>query len=391
MQIALIDTTPKPKVYPVSLLKIGAWRKSLGDRCALFSNTVPKENGFDEAWITTCFTYDMAHALNLARRASQRIKKVKVGGIAATLLPDYFESRGFEVHRGLLPEAEKMPPDYSLLEKRPTYSITHASRGCSRRCKFCMVSKLEPDFVSREHWEQDLDLNAKQILFFDNNWLAKNYKDLKVDADKIKDLVKEKRIKTVDFNQGLDCRLLTEKKADLFRGLPIDPVRFAFDNMSEDKHFQRAVRMLMERGLRRFSYYALYNYMDTPDDFYYRIKQGALLKEELGISVEVFPMRYQPILEINRNRDYTGKHWTPRKRFGFMAILAIHSACGQISMHGGRVFTPTEEFEFWFGKNAKEFNRLILYPQIRLLSERKQEKLRHMRLRLKLAEGHGKA
>ena len=42
MRIALIDTTKKQTVYPVALLKIGAWRKSLGDECVLFRNKLPE-------------------------------------------------------------------------------------------------------------------------------------------------------------------------------------------------------------------------------------------------------------------------------------------------------------------------------------------------------------
>jgi len=383
MRIALIDTRPKLKTYSLPLLKIGAWRKSIGDECVLFSNKVPEENGFDEAWVTTCFTFNIKNALNLAVRAGKKVKKVKIGGIAATLIPEYFENMGLEVHRGLLHEAENIAPDYSLLGEVPSYSISHTSRGCLRSCKFCMVPKLEPEFINRKNWEIDLIPGAKSILFYDNNWLAKDHDDFKDDIKKLHKLVNAKKITKIDFNQGLDCRLLTQEKAELLKGLPIDPVRFAFDNMGEDGHFQKAVKALASLGFQRFSYYALYNFLDTPQDFYYRIKQGALLSQEKKVEVEVFPMRYQPILEVDRNRNYVGKYWTPKKRAAFLSIIASHSCSGQISARGGSLMEPVEEFEYWFGKNDEEFNRLLSYPDIRKLSQRKREKLRLKR--------HGKA
>ena len=385
MRIALIDTAKKPTHYPVALLKIGAWRRSLGDECQLYTNRLPKEA--DEIWLTTVFTFDIPHALGIVREAKKRAPVVKVGGVAATLLPEYFEKEGVEVHLGLIPEAEQLSPDYSLLPELPEYSIAHTSRGCIRKCKFCMVSKLEPKFHNRE-WLGDLAPGAKQIRFYDNNWLAKSVEDLAHDVNLIRGLVDEGRITSVDFNQALDCRLLTEEKADLLQGIPIRPVRFAFDGMQEDGHYQRAVRMLAKRGFRDFMTYVLYNFTDTPKDFYYRLRQSVELSQELSAAIDSFPMRYQPILEADAGRDYVGKHWTETAKKGFMAILSLQSREGQISMHGGPVIVksfPIGEFEYWFGKDADEFDRLLSYPKIRELARRKKGALRMARAGVTLA------
>jgi len=91
MNIALVDTVAKPKFYPIALLKIGAWRKSLGDSCRIFNNTLPPKNTVDEIWLTTTFTFDLPHVLGMVRDAKRRAKRVFVGGISATLMPDKFE------------------------------------------------------------------------------------------------------------------------------------------------------------------------------------------------------------------------------------------------------------------------------------------------------------
>lgn len=378
MRIALVDTTRKPTAYPVALLKIGAWRRSLGDDCQLYTNRLPDEA--DEVWLTTCFTFDIPHALGIVQEAKKRASIVRVGGVAATLLPEHFEKLGVDVHRGLIPEAEQMHPDYSLLPEPPKYSVTHTSRGCIRKCKFCMVHRLEPEFRNRE-WVGDLHPGASEALFYDNNWLAKDMDDLRRDVLQIRALVSSGRIKSLDFNQGLDCRLLTEEKADLLQGLPIKPIRFAFDGMQEDGHYQRAVRVMVERGFRAFVTYVLYNFTDTPRDLYYRLRESVRLEVMTGASVQSFPMRYQPIMEVNSQRNYVGTHWTEMQKVGFVRIKSQHSAAsGQIAMHGGRAFaSPMDEFEYWYGKDADEFERLLSYPQLQQLMQRKKGALRMKR------------
>lgn len=191
-------------------------------------------------------------------------------------------------------------------------------------------------------------------------------------------------IDSIDFNQGLDCRLLTEEKADLLKDLPLYPIRFAFDNISEDGYLQKAIKILKNREFTSFSYYALYNFKDTVEDFYYRIKESVIMREKWRIECTVFPMRYQPILDININRDYIGPHWTLKKLKGFKNLINSHSVHGQISTKGCSIFSPIEEFEYFFGKNTDEFNRLISYPKIRRLAKRRKEKLRLMRFKKRI-------
>ena len=380
MRIALVDSTPGAKFYPLALLKIGAWRKSLGDNCKIFNDRLPKAKEYDEIWITTTFTFDIPHALGIVRAAKERAPRVIVGGISATLLSDLFKKEGVEVHKGLLSEAEKFSPNYNLLEEKPKYSIAHTSRGCLRACGFCMVHKLEPKFMNRPNWERDINPATDKVLFYDNNWLAKNLTDLKQDITKLWKLKKTGRIKQIDFNQGLDARLMTEEIADLLKGLPIFPIRFAFDNMQEDGHYQRAVRMMAKRGFHGFMTYVLYNYKDTPEDFYYRLKESVLISADLRIAVDSFPMRYQPILEIDEKRKYVGRYWTVQKRKSVKAILGYYSGrAGTVTAHAYNTMPPIEEFEYWFGKDEKEFNKLLSYPRLRQLFKRKKGALRLVR------------
>lgn len=388
MRIALIDTNKRPKWYPVSLLKIGTWRKSLGDECVLFENRLPSAGEFDAIWLTTTFTYDLKHSLGMACEALTRAPDVLVGGVAATLIPEAFEKRGVRVHRGLLAEAEPMAPDYSLLPEPPTYSITHTSRGCVRSCQWCMVPMLEGSFRNRPDWTDDLASEAKAIVFYDNNWLAKKLADMRRDVDTLRALVEDKEIDRIDFNQGLDPRLLTEKKADLLKGLPIDPIRFAFDGMHEDGHFQTAIRRMFKRGHTKFWNLALYNFKDTPADTYYRMKECAKLADELGntsIRISICPMRYHPIAEAHLRRDYVGINWTKQKRNAFARILSAHNPRAAISCTGSGTlgWDAVDEFDFWFGRDTDAFEKLLTYPRLTDLLKRKRVDLRMRRAKEK--------
>ncbi len=370
MRIALVDTTPRAKVYPLGLMKLSAWRKDLGDSCDLFIDKLPKAKEYDQIWISTTFTFHIPHALSLVREAKKRADKVWVGGISASLMPKLFKSEGAEVHCGLLPEAESFSPDYDLLGIPPQYSISHTSRGCVRKCKFCMVHKLEPEFSSRTSWEEDIHPATNKVLFYDNNWLAKPLAELKSDVDIMRRMVADGKIKSMDFNQALDARLINCEVAGILKGLPIVPVRFSFDGMHEDGYVQDAVRMMADVGFKEFTIFCLYNFKDKPTDLYYRLREVVRLSVDLGITCYSFPMRYQPIMEVDSRRNYVGGHWSAKEKAGFMSILNQQSIAGQISK--GSI----DEFEYWFGKDAEEFCRLLKYPDVGKLMKRKKGYLR---------------
>lgn len=364
MNIALIDSNPKAVRYNVGLLKIASFLKSVGNTCDLYQNKVPTTE-YDDTWISTIFTFNIPHAIKLAKEAEKVSGNVIVGGIAATLMPNEFSD--FDVYGGLFDAAESCAPDYSLLKKVPRYSITTTSRGCIRKCKFCMVSRVEPEFLDRPNWPKDIHRASKEIIFYDNNFLAKPKDLLLRDIEALHRICASGRINVVDFNQALDCRLLTKEHANLFVGIPLRPVRFAFDNMSEDGYLQRAVEIMASVGYKKFVIYTLWNYLDTPQELYYRMKETHRLAQELDVQVVSFPMRYQPILQIDESREYVGENWTEhqKKAFSssFMYLGGIH---GQISLFGKKNgLSPVQNFEFWFGRTADEFADILSQDRAR--------------------------
>lgn len=171
---------------------------------------------------------------------------------------------------------------------------------------------------------------------------------------------RNKRTRYIDFNQGLDARLITEENMAKLAEINIRPLRIAFDHYEQREIYSRAIRIAAKHGIRNMSNYLLYNFYDTPDDLYMRLKLNIELCEELNVSIYSFPMKYHPIRDPKyfRNRDYLGVHWN--KKF-IRAIQAIINATkGKIGR--GRSF-----FEEAFGKNLDEFHDLLWMPEAMII------------------------
>lgn len=354
MKVLLVEPNYASKYPPFGLLKISTWLKSGGHEVQ-FAKGRQKNNNFnpDEIYITTLFTFWYKISINtiLYYKKNFPKAKIKVGGIFASLMPDYIERHtGISPHFGLIKEVEDCKPDYSIMQS--DVSIAFTSRGCIRKCSFCIVPKIEGDLTDIPNWDKRIDTTKSKITFWDNNFFAKGKDIIKRDADKIRELMK-KGIVEVDFNQGLDARLFDEEMAQILEGLPIKPIRFAFDNMSEDGYVQRALELATKYKFNRnkkwcgsagtdVSVYVLFNYKDKPEDFYYRIR------EIIKYGGQSFPMRYSPHQDLDRG--YVGKYWTLSQSRG---VTALSGSFGQISC------TSKAEFEFFYGKNAKEFIKII--------------------------------
>ncbi|MCX6344347.1 MAG: radical SAM protein [Armatimonadetes bacterium] len=273
-------------------------------------------------------------------------------------------------------------PDYAILEeidyKYPATNayITYVTRGCIRKCPFCAVHRIEPEFRHYSSIKEQVDEISsrygakKDLLLLDNNVLA---------SDRFADIIAEIKSlgfergatfsynskggrtvtaqRYVDFNQGLDGRLLTEEKMALLSEIAIRPLRIAFDDIAYKDLYIENVRLAAKYGITHLSNYVLFNYLDTPDDFYERLKINIRLNEELGLRIFSFPMRYVDLKSKNRLVDTPGnlgKNWTKKQLRSIQCILhATHGVVG-----AKRPF-----FEKAFGQDIQEFNKIALMPE----------------------------
>ena len=170
----------------------------------------------------------------------------------------------------------------------------------------------------------------------------------------------------VDFNQGLDARLINENKMKLLSKIPIRPLRIAFDDMSHAIEYERAIRLADKYKIQHLSNYLLFNYKDKPIDLYQRLKLNINLCEELSnLKIYSFPMRYSPIWDdhgYHHNRKYVGTHWN--KKF----IRAIQSI---LNATKGKVGRKKDFFEAAFGKNEEEFFEILWMPERYIMNREK--------------------
>lgn len=294
--------TPYP---PLGLLKLATYHRQRGDVVRLVTGI--SQDGFepDIIYITSLFTYawEPVHEVIQSYSSKYTEARVVVGGIYASLCSNHLKQTfggRIEIHEGLIPEVEELLPDYSLVPEWKA-SILFSSRGCVRKCPFCSVPQLEPRFEAKKSIKHLIYPGHKRAILWDNNILASPY------WQNIFDELEESGLE-IDFNQGLDARLLTEETALRLGRLRIPIVRLAYDSKGIKKSLKKAIGLLKDVGIdgRRVVVYCLYGYLDTPEDFLERVK------DLITWGVVAYPMRYQ-LLEPRTKDSYISPNWTEDK------------------------------------------------------------------------------
>ena len=188
--------------------------------------------------------------------------------------------------------------------------------------------------------------------------LIRTYKDFAPYFEK-KYAKQKGRLRYIDFNQGVDARLFNDERVSLLSRIPVTPLRIAFDDVKTEKAYTKALTMSVNAGMKDFSNYLLYNFKDTPQDLYHRLRVNVDLCETLDVSIYSFPMKYHPIRnEHSHDRDYIGEHWN---RKYIRAVQAILNATK------GKIGRGVSFFEKAFGRNEEEYMELLIMPETFLL------------------------
>ena len=345
MKILLVEPQRSKKYHtqypPLGLLKLAAYHKKRKDKVRFVRGFV--DDGFypDKIYITSLFTYAWEPVHEVIKYYGKKYNKaeITVGGIYATLCEDHlretFKDR-IRIHKGLYDEVEDILPDYSLVPGWHA-SIVFSSRGCIRNCPFCSVKVLEPEFKPKKSIRHLIYPTHKKVILWDNNILASPYwEDI---FQELEELQLE-----VDFNQGIDARLINTKVVSRLKKLKIPLIRLAYDTQGVRKHLKRAINLLKEAGFRgrRIFVYCLYNNpfeKETPETFLHRIQ------DLIDWGVVSYPMRYEP-LEPRKKNTYVSPYWTAEE-------LEMVAKARRVLGYGG-AFPPYEGLKKKF-LNAKSF------------------------------------
>jgi hypothetical protein len=410
-RILLVEPGYKNKYPPLGLMKIAQYHGPRGKkdhvRFIKGEDATVLGTAWDRIYVTTLFSFEfskISETIEFALRvANGQADKVFVGGIATSLMHERFiaEPRwhGVRFIKGLLakPPAEALQldefseefysddhsgaaiedlvPDYSILDhveyRYPVIDayFAYTSRGCIRKCTFCGVPKLEGaqrDTESLTALVQAIDEMygpKKDLILMDNNVVASpRFKEV---IAEIRDLgfipgakIRRPHERTavqrrVDFNQGVDARILCKDKMYLreLSSICLKPLRIAFDHLGLKGPYETAIRYAHEFGLGELSNYMLYNFHDTPSDLFERMRLNVTLNEELGIRIWSFPMRYQPT--DRPDRGHVGQKWT---RYQLRSVQTVLQATH------GVVSGEPEFFKRAFGDTASDFDSILMMP-----------------------------
>jgi len=300
--ILLVEPDYYSRFPPLGLLKLSAFHKATGDKVELVRFPRKPKAKPDIIYVTSLFTYSWKKVHEAVRYYQKLFPETEIvlGGIYASLLPDHAMASGADyISVGLIQDVESIKPDYSIpLESGWDSNIVFSSRGCIRRCGFCAVPRLEKEISFRDSIVDLIDHRFKKIILWDNNILStSNWRKI---FDELEDLGYE-----VDFNQGFDARLVTQENAERIARLKTKTIRLAYDNSRDKKCVHKAITLLSEAGIRKrkILVYTLFNYTDTPNDFLQRVK------ELLEWGVVSYPMRYEPLSVLEKNKFISPK-WT---------------------------------------------------------------------------------
>lgn len=227
MKIGLIDVDGKD--FPnMPLMKISAWHKRNGDHVEWYN---PMFSGhMDKVYMSKVFSFTDDYPWVIDA------DEIEKGGTGYCIsLVDGKEVFDKSKHKNLPYEIEHIYPDYSIypeltgygkpLKEQTAYGFL--SRGCPRGCDFCHVKDKEGRCATKVADLSEFWNGQKNIVLCDPNILAvKEWKDL------LQQLINSGA--RVDFNQGLDIRLMTDEKARMLSQIKIDKIHFAWDRY-EDK------------------------------------------------------------------------------------------------------------------------------------------------------------
>lgn len=238
-RIGLIDCDGT-KFPNLALMKLSAWHKLQGDMVEWY---LPFTDRYDKVYIAKVFSTTPDY--DLCVNADEVIR----GGTGYDIR--LVDGREVFTPSPCLPyEVEHIYPDYELYGIADT-AYGFLTRGCPRGCDFCIVASKEGKKSVKVANLSEFWRGQKNIVLCDPNILAcKEWREL------LQQVADSKA--NIDFNQGLDIRLMTKEKAELLNQCKLRDVHFAWDRYQDKEVILRNLALYSEHGkFKPHSHYAI--------------------------------------------------------------------------------------------------------------------------------------
>ena len=208
---------------------------------------------------------------------------------------------GYGIYDGLPAEVDTIYPDYAIYPDCK-HAIGFLTRGCIRACPWCVVPKKEGRIRPYSTWKDIKRPDSRDIVFMDNNVLACEH-----GINQIKDMIGQDV--RVDFNQGLDARLITPEVAELLSKLKwIRFIRMSCDTDAMLDVVLRAIHLLEKNGVKPYRVFVYLLVQDIAS-----AEKRALALRKAGAEVFAQPYRdFEKNIEPTREQKAFAR-WVNRK------------------------------------------------------------------------------
>jgi hypothetical protein len=276
--VLLVDVDSK--IPNLALMTVSAWYKQMGHTVG-FNIENP-----DKVFISCIFTKNADQARGIAKLYPNA--EVDIGG------------SGVSLSKVLPHETNLVKPDYDLYPSK--YSQGFTTRGCVRKCPFCIVPIKEGKLYEWQHPVFFHDDRFDTCMLMDNNLFGAS----KEWVTSVLTWFSTHNVKMLDH--GFDARLLTEEYAGMLKDIKHPKgIRFAWDNLKDEPYVIRAIELLKGAGFKQtrdISFYVLAGYNSGFDEALYRCNR----LKEMGVNAFVMPY-HKKDKQINALARWANRRW----------------------------------------------------------------------------------
>jgi hypothetical protein len=270
------------KLPNLALMKLSTYHKAQGDTVG-FNVGDP-----DKVYVSVVF----------------KANKEKMNGLGM-LYPNaevVYGGPGYSLSAQLPDEIECLKPDYSIYPDMD-YSMGFTTRGCIRKCHFCIVPEKEGKLTRAQHPREFHDSRFSKIMLLDNNILA--------DRDwffEVSQWILARDLAVLEH--GMDIRLMDAEVANRLKAMTwANKLHFAYDHDNDRSGVLRGIEILKKAEMDLRGAVQFYVYVDSPDE----LESGANRCQELkalGTNAFVqYNIDRKPTKAIQNLRRWANRKW----------------------------------------------------------------------------------